>query len=365
MNETTLKVAPALAERLRAFISSEQFKTRSEVAKTRYWEEFSDQLRAKVSGDSVEVAGDAGFKVPEPSSVLLRAVRKIQRAFKQPALVGPWIRHHAAALFEGRALLSCSKAFDAIMGNAEVSIPIISPYVVNHHKLAQHPGVFSSATSVRRHYEGWSGYKASDNIILHYYYNNILRGLIGEDRPRTVLEIGAGSGNFPSILYHDWAPLRAILLDLPETLAVAVPYLSNLFPQARIVLPNEIQSGGFPKNFDFAFLTVDQLDLLANDSVDLAINCHSFQEMTHSQIDIYFKLIQRVVGAGGFFFTSNRIEKIPYGVDMFTVEQHAPPNRFAEYPWDPRNEVLVHEISRFSRLVQLDAVAMRLERIRK
>jgi hypothetical protein len=37
----------------------------------------------------------------------------------------------------------------------------------------------------------------------------------------------------------------------------------------------------------------------------------------------------------------------------------------AEYPWNPRNEVLVHEISKLSRLVQLDAVAMRLERIRK
>jgi hypothetical protein len=37
----------------------------------------------------------------------------------------------------------------------------------------------------------------------------------------------------------------------------------------------------------------------------------------------------------------------------------------AEYPGNPQNEVLVHEISKLSRLVQLDAIWMRLERIRK
>jgi hypothetical protein len=35
--------------------------------------------------------------------------------------------------------------------------------------------------------------------------------------------------------------------------------------------------------FDFAFLTVDQLHLLRDDTVDVAIECHSFQEMTRGQ----------------------------------------------------------------------------------
>lgn len=60
-----------------------------------------------------------------------------------------------------------------------------------------------------------------------------------------------------------------------------------------------------------------------------------------------------------------RIEKIPRGPDALSVEQPDPPNWMAEYPWDPRNEVLVYEISKLSRLVRLDGVALRLERIRK
>ena len=130
-------------------------------------------------------------------------------------------------------------------------------------------------------------------------------------------------------------------------------------------MPNELQADGLPQEFDFAFLTVDQLQVLADDSVDLAINCHSFQEMTHEQIGIYFELIQRVVCDSGFFFTANRVEKIPCGADAFSVEQPDPPNRMAEYPWKPHNSVLVYEICRLSRLVQLDSMANRLERIHK
>jgi hypothetical protein len=130
-------------------------------------------------------------------------------------------------------------------------------------------------------------------------------------------------------------------------------------------MPNEVQRAGLPAEFDFSFLTVDQVQLLAEGSVDVAINCHSFQEMTHEQIRIYMELVQRVCRESGWFFVANRVEKIPSGPDAFSIQQTDPPNRMAEYPWDRHHEVLVYETSRLSRLVQLDDVAIRLERIRK
>ena len=365
MSTNIVKIDSAIAERLQAFIISDLFTIRSDVAKSEYWKHFGDKLHTSISGNSVEIAGESGFYVPEPSSALTRATRKVLRATKQPSIAGNWLKRQVAALLGVEGLMSYEMAFDAIMSHAEDSDPIISSYKVNHRKLEQHPKVFSSTAAVKRHYQDWSGYHASDSIINHYYYQNILRGFIGEDQLRTVLEIGAGNGNFPSILYHDWAPLRVILIDLPETLAVAIPFLSGLFSHAKLVMPNEIQVNGFPAEFDFAFLTVDQLECIADNSVDLAINCDSFQEMTHRQIDIYFKLVQRAGRDGSFFFTRNRVEKIPCGADPFSVEQPDPPNRFADYPWDPRNEVLVYEICRLNRLVQLDDASMRLERIRK
>jgi putative sugar O-methyltransferase len=344
---------------------SDTFSIHSSVAKSEYWRYFSDQLHTDVTGSSVEVAGRSGFYVPPSASAITRATRKLARALRQPSLVGGWIGGEVARRFAIPRLMSYEKAFDAVMSSADVSVPVMSRFAVDHRKLAQRPDVFANVAGIVQHYQGWSGNQASANIINHYYYQNILRGSTEPGQVRTVLEIGPGNGNFPSILYHDWAPLRLVLIDLPETLAISIPFLSSLFPSARIAMPHEIQAGGFPKEFDFAFLTVDQLEVLESDSVDLAINCHSFQEMTHEQIDIYFKLIQRVCRDSGLFFTANRVEKIPTGADAYSVEQPDTPNRMAEYPWNSRNSVLIYEISRLSRLVQLDSVAIRLERINK
>lgn len=338
---------------------------RSRIAKSEYWKHFGEQLRTNISGGLVEVTGGSGFYVPQDASALRRVTRKILRAIRQPAKAADWARRGIASRFTFPRLMSYEEAFDAVMSQAPVSEPIFSPFLVNHGKLARISKVFATAASVKRHYQAWSSYEASPNIICHYYYQNLLRAFLSDHPIRTILEIGAGNGNFPSILYHDWAPVRVVLIDLPETLAVSIPFLSSLFPETRIVMPHEIQRDEFPKDFDFAFLTVDQLELLADDSVDLAINCHSFQEMTHEQIRVYIELVQRVCRDSGLFFSANRIEKVPCGADAFTVEQQDPPNRMAEYPWNARNEVLIYEICKLIRLVQLDGVAVRLERIRK
>ena len=112
-------------------------------------------------------------------------------------------------------------------------------------------------------------------------------------------------------------------------------------------MPHEVQVGILDTDFDFAFLTVDQLDYIDDDSIDLAINCDSFQEMTHEQIAIYFKLIQRVTVESGIFFTTNRVEKIPVPneINSYNTEQIEPPNRFFDYPWNDKNEILAGVLS--------------------
>jgi hypothetical protein len=155
------------------------------------------------------------------------------------------------------------------------------------------------------------------------------------------------------------------MVDLPETIAVAFVFLARTFPNAAIVLPNEFQEGATLPDADFAFLTPEQITHIPDDSIDLAVNCHSFQEMTPAQIEIYFNLIQRACRPGAYFFTANRVEKIPSAPDSHQRSQPDPPVRFAEFPWRQGNHVLVHEVSRILRLVQPDNVSMRLERITK
>lgn len=357
----TLKLPPDVALRLAAFLESPLFSVRSSVAKSDYWKHHSSELRTRVSGGKVEVGGVSGYYVPPRSAALVGIAKRAGRAIKSPKKIIDWARSKVAL----PQLLSYDAAFDAVMSHADISLPVLSKHMVDHRTLAEIPKVLTSASAVRRHYESWARRQASPNIIGHYYYQNILRKFLPPGEIHTVLEIGAGNGNFPSIFFHDWKPVRVILVDLPETLAVAIPFLTDLFPDATIAMPHEIAKSGLPDRFDFAFLTVDQLDAIGDSSVDLAINCHSFQEMTQPQIAQYLQLVQRACREGKYFFTANRVEKIPSGEDAFTEFQADPPNRFAEFPWNPRNDVLVHEISRFSRLVQLDSIAMRLERVHK
>lgn|GEM_PF-861123 len=358
-----LKVNYDLTKRLQTFIHSDLFTTHSQIAKSEYWKYHADKLRTTISDNNVNVEGCSGFYVPQKGATFFRAAQKVRKAILKPSKAVDWIVRQFMERISIPRLMSYEKAFDAVMSCAEVADPDLSPFRVSHAKLAKHPKVFASTAAIKKHYRNWSGYNASAHILTSYYYQNILRGYIDEGQISTVLEIGPGNGNFPSILYHDWAPMKLILVDLPETLAVAIPFLNSLFPKAKLLMPHEVQADGLPGIFDFAFLTVDQIDIIADNSVDLAINCHSFQEMTHAQIEVYFKLIQKVCRESGFFFTANRVEKIPCGIDAYTVEQSDPPSRFAEYPWNPKNEKLVYEVSRLHRLVQLDGVSIRLERI--
>jgi hypothetical protein len=183
-------------------------------------------------------------------------------------------------------------------------------------------------------------------------------------KKRRILEIGAGNGNLLSLLYNIAKDSNIIDVDLPETLSHAMLYVSDLFPNARILMPHEVMSHNID-NFDFVFLTPKQIHMIGDNAVDLAINVSSFQEMTHKQIEEYFQLIQRCGKDSSYFLTSNRVEKIPGGPDIYEKETHEPPNRFSEYPWNLNNNVLIYEICRLCGLCQLGGIYIRLEQIKK
>lgn len=309
--------------------------------------------------DSVIVGGDSGYYVPPSNSVIVRLFSKINKVLFNLSDV-PYLI--LSRYFNQAKLLSYKSAFDAVMSHAIISDPGLSPYRINHLELKKNPEIFPNAKSVSKHYSSWSGNFASPDIYLNYYYLNLLKGYTKRGEIKKILEIGGGNGNLSSILYNSLFPIQCILVDLPEMIPICAAYLSKIFPKAKIVLPNEVNKT-LPKDYDFLFLTTTGIDLLPKNYVDLSVNCHSFQEMKPKQISIYFDLIQNVTKENGYFFTSNRIEKIPMGRDPYTKIQNELPNRFFEFPWKKSNQILINEISRFSRLVQLDAIGLRLERI--
>jgi putative sugar O-methyltransferase len=271
--------------------------------------------------------------------------------------------------------MTWAKGFNATMQHHPVIDPDLSPYRINHHKLKRDfDNVLVSVEDIRQHYAKWAPYSLTDHVIIAYYFRNILVPYINRQKALNFMEIGGGSGNLASILYREFSPRIFFMVDLPESIINAFAFLSRTFPNARIVLPdssiefiNSFDEQNTVKDYEgaFVFLTPWQINHLPSDIVDLSINTHSFQEMTHGQISDYFNLIERVNRNESFFFCANRVEKIPTNSNSYTEVQAEPPNRFYEYPWQSKNIRLIDEISRLHRVCSADGTAIRLEKIVK
>jgi putative sugar O-methyltransferase len=354
-------------ERYSAMLASPCMSDVPDYSKSEYWKFHASQVDIKVGVDSVEAKGKSGFYVAS-SRNLLSMMAKLITLIKTPSKVVVRIKQKLRLPVNGIKLLSYSVAFNKTMGAAFISQPQLSPYRINFSALAQHDYIFSSVDDCKKDYAKVSlGREFSDHIVMAYYYLNFFNHYVGLHalKKSTILEIGGGNGNLSSVLKWHTKNATIIDVDLPETLSHAILYIGSLFPSAKILMPNEIEITSDLSSYDFVFLTPTQLHFIADSSVDLAINTHSFQEMTHLQIDDYFKLIQRAGKADSIFFTSNRVEKLPSGEGSFDKETAVLPNRFANYPWSEKNKVKVFEVCKLFRLVQLDSVFNRLEVIKK
>ncbi len=126
-----------------------------------------------------------------------------------------------------------------------------------------------------------------------------------------VCEVGSGSGLFTSIIQYQKKTTN-ILIDIPEVLFVSISLIFSLFPEKKILLPNEINNKTIFKNFDFIFLEPNQLEYLENDSVNFGINTQSFMEMDFQEVNDYLFFFNRVIKNEGYFFCSNRLRKRHY-----------------------------------------------------
>lgn len=358
---------------LKDFINSEVFSDRCIKSYSEYWSEHAARMSLGFSGDGVEVSGDSGFYIPE--ATFKRFFRRLVKAFKSPKIGFTKALDLFQQHFSSRQYMTWAEGFVATMRHDPLTDPDLSPYRINHLNLKRDfSDTLVSIEDIKRHYGQWAPYSLSDHIIIAYYFRNILIPYLNRHKSLNFMEIGGGGGNLASILYREYSPNTFLMVDLPESIVNAFVFLSNVFPEARIILPNAFEE--FITSFDlentsngdvgiFVFLTPWQINALPKNIVDLSINTHSFQEMTHSQISDYFNLVERVSKNEGLFFCVNRVEKIPCNANAYTEVQNEPPNRFYEYPWREKNIRLIDEVSRLHRVCSADGTAIKLEKIVK
>ena len=338
-------------ERFSGFRLSKEYREVPDYAKSENWRYHSEMIAVDVIGNEIIVRGASGYYIPPIKKRIMQLLRLIKQEIQ------------VTKNRSGIRLKSYINAFDSVMNHDPMANIEVAPYRINFQQMKAKSGVISSAKKMKKAFFAKDKYYLNDSMVHAYYLYNIMRGFTDISEIDLVVEIGAGNGNLSALIWHELKP-HMIIVDLPETLCLSIPFIADLFPEARILMPHEAELYD-PKLWDFIFLTPQQQDLIEDSSISLVINIHSFQEMTHRQIDEYFNLIQRCCKEGAYFLTANRAEKIPSRPDTLQQVATEPVNRFADYPWKQDNEVIIYEISRLMRLVQLDDVYVRLERIRK
>ena len=332
--------------RFQNFLSSDCFNNQPKDAKSSYWDYHSKKINYKMKNSAIFVEGASGNYIPET------------KYFLKIFFIDFLIMIKKIINFNKPKQMSYNDAFNKIMSRNEISgfqqIKFDKNKIIAKN-ISQCKKIFSFK------------YVLNDHYIRSYYYINILNSYIELSKSKFIVEIGAGNGNLLSLLKYHFSPKCLIDIDLPETLILSISFLKNLFPKAKILLPNEINqkiNKDTLLNYDFIFLTPNQISLVDENLINLFINICSFQEMNMSQIRKYLNLIQKVGMNGSFFFNYNRVEKTPFAGKKDENYSHIKPNRFFEYPFFD-NKVLFFEICKLASLVQNDPLYIRLEKIIK
>ncbi|MBW2343962.1 MAG: putative sugar O-methyltransferase [Deltaproteobacteria bacterium] len=350
--------------RFQEFLSSKEYKNIPNYSKTEYWEYHADRIEIQTCSNKVTISGKSEFYIPQRIGMKSKVKDRITKSISNPSKLISFIKRKISIQDSQIKLLNYFDAFERVMNNDPIADPVLSPFRINFRNLKGKTGIISSISEMREKYFANHKYELTPSMVRSYYYYNIFRGYTNLMNVRKVLEIGAGNGNLSSLIYSSLENCTIVIVDLPEALANSIIFISDLFPDAKILMPHEDKTNDFDY-YDFVFFTPKQIGIIEDNSIDLAINISSFQEMTHRQIGEYFELIQRCCKNNSYFFSSNRVEKIPCAGDCWEKETSEPANRFSEYPWNPANEVIIYETCRLARLVQLDNVFNRLELVRK
>jgi putative sugar O-methyltransferase len=365
------KLSNEFTTRYKAFLKSDVFENINDYSQSDYWKYHSSRVKIQIANNDVSATAESGFYTLS-SNKYRELLKKTYTAIKSPHKLFSWLRAKVGLSINGIKLLKLG-AFDKVMDRHSITDPDLSPFRINFDNVKSRNNIISTVKKCKKNYsiitKGEAGF--SGHVLISYYHLNILYSYVDLNNwkdKKIVLEIGAGNGNLMSIVKGHSPDCTIIDVDLPETISHAVIYIVSIFPSAKILMPNEVESLEHEVDFyeyDFVFLTPIQAYLINDNLVDLCINIDSFQEMKQEQISEYFDLIQRVGKNNSYFLTSNRVEKIPCGPGSYEKETPVFPNRFSEYPWYSSNETIIYEICRMVRLTQLDSNFIRLEKIKK
>lgn len=202
--------------------------------------------------------------------------------------------------------------------------------------------------------------------MAYNYFNEIYPYIEKSKVKLAIAEIGAGSGNFSSLLKKNFNACIYII-DLPNILVYSAMNLIHQISGMSYLLPNEIDSPISPGRYDYVFLRPDQLDLIPDNCLDVGINTASFGEMLMPNIVTYFDFFRRTLKQDNIFYCVNRVEKWmnPMGIPTSAnVSGSAIPIRFHEYPWRIEDKDKLFHISKYHQFFTKQPLFSKITRMR-
>ena len=224
--------------RFEKFLSSDLFCNQPKHAKTAYWKYHSKQIKYSIKNSLLRFEGKSGYYIPDKKNSYNFFLRSLKAFVKK--LIG----------LDRSRKLSYKAAFAKIM-NSDKNVGFQQLQFDKKKIIAK------NISDCKKQFP--FNYEINDQIIVSYYYINILNSYTDLSKTKFIAEIGAGNGNLISILKHHFNSKCIINIDLPETLILSIPFIENLFPNAKILLPNEINekiSEDTLLNYDFIYLEI-------------------------------------------------------------------------------------------------------------
>lgn len=124
-----------------------------------------------------------------------------------------------------------------------------------------------------------------------------LQKALGDQSPRTILELGAGTGNLARLFLGAWPKVRYVIIDLPDMLVYSFMYLRLNFPDFSYHFVTGERPLGREEaaQFQFIFCPVSYQDAVLDLPFDLFVNTASLGETRAETVRHWFDVVQKRV----------------------------------------------------------------------
>ena len=153
----------------------------------------------------------------------------------------------------------------------------------------------------------------------------------------TFAVIGDGYGRLANLLLATCPECTVVLVNLPPALRIDLASLKLGWPDLPVLEAAgtaDLKALTSVPRVRVVAIPAHKADLLKEIPLDGAFNVSSMQEMELSVIAHYFEVLRSNPAPATWFYCSNGIVK--FWSDGTVV-------RFADYPWDPQDEILLDE----------------------